>query len=93
MADDSELMTEKRCGQLHDEAVRGGDVLIWTIYYSPTDYPGKFVCRPWSVRRNAPLLHHLEAASLEAMRGILPQGLAWFPRQKSDDHKIVETWM
>lgn len=73
-----------------------GQLLIWTIYDHPRDYPHAFVVRrsvidgpvpkadmqPWA------LTHTLDAA-----RESLPPGLTCMPRQAGDDPVIVECWI
>ncbi len=70
-----------------------GDLLIWTIYSSPSDYPGKFVARPHSVKREVALRCHLIADTLDEIREKLPFGLAQLDRSPGDDATIVETWI
>lgn len=88
----SECMDPQRAIALQNHSRELGDLLIWTIYRSPSDFPGKTVVRPHSARRNAPLLHHMEAESVEALRAMLPPLLYRIGRAPSDDPVIVETW-
>ena len=69
---------------------------LWTVYDNPTDFPGQFVVRrftvtaaevrrgdnPWSVKD-----------TLEEARKTLPPGLVCMGRTSLDDSKIVETWL
>lgn len=90
---ESTEMTIGQARKLHVEAVQRDDILIWTIFDSPYDHPGKFVVRPYSIRQNAPLTHHMVSDSLEGLRANLPGGLIWMNRCPDDDARIVETWL
>jgi hypothetical protein len=70
-----------------------GDLLVWTICESPKDYPGRFTARPHSARSSKPLAFVLVADSLDAIRALLPPGLACLMRNPNDDPVIVETWL
>lgn len=71
---------------------------MWTVYYSPADYPGEWVVRPWRIdsRRDAPEPGRaILALSLDEARSVIPiqrHGLVRFPRADDDDAAIVETW-
>lgn len=89
----SEEMDTARAGLLQLAAREQGDLLTWAIYNSPDDHPGKFVARPFSAKRNAPLLHHLIADDLDTLRTMLPSGLIRMVRHPDDDAAIVESWI
>lgn len=89
----SESMDFARAVELQKLAQSQGDLLTWCIYRSPSDMPGKMVARPHSARHNAPLLHHIEADGVVALRRLLPPGLHCISRAPSDDPVIVETWV
>lgn len=66
---------------------------MWTITARPKD-PHGFVARlhltlPQPEATNVALV----ATTLEALRELIPQGLAMIPRAPSDDPVIVETWL
>lgn len=73
-------------------------LVIWTVYESPLDYPGRYVARPsvfgavigaeWS-----PLVCHLEGCTLSEVRDQLPGGLFCIERAPLDDAVIVEVWV
>jgi hypothetical protein len=72
-----------------------GQLLIWTIYDHPADYPDWFVARPHIIRpkTSGPLPMHLMAKDLETLRAMLPDGLTRLNRQDGDDPTIVEVWV
>ena len=66
---------------------------MWTIYRDPDDYPGQYVARRWEARETPVATGDLHLAdSLEAIRALIPPGLARLPRYDGDDPCIVETW-
>jgi hypothetical protein len=85
-------ITRKDAMRLHNQAIAKQDLIIWTIYESPSDYPGQFVVRPTSVRHESPFLNHMLAHDLEAARRLIPPGTVCFERSETDDPVIVETW-
>ena len=73
------------------------DLAIWTIYDSPTDYPGLFVARLFLICKG-----ELEpvctsklflSETLDGVRRQLPPGLYRMPRSPSDEPAIVEIWL
>ena len=88
----SEELTAEQASAAQINATSGGDLLMWTIYKSPSDYPGKFIARPYSVRRNALFRYHLAAGDIDRLRHMLPPGLVRFDRHPEDEEQIVETW-
>jgi hypothetical protein len=72
-------------------------LVIWTIYDSPRDYPGKHVLRGWAVPgEDGALSRSLDRTvhgSLAEARAALPDGLVRLDRHPSDDPCIVETWL
>jgi hypothetical protein len=87
--------------KVQDAAPRINDLLIWTVYERPDNFPDSFICRPFStlprkVIQGAaplPLDCYLEAATLAELRMLLPAGLTLLTRSPGDDPKIVETWL
>lgn len=79
--------------QMHWGAVAIGDLWIWTVTTGVRDYPGLFCARPGSIKRNATLPFVLLAASLDAVRALLPFGLDRLDRHEADDPVVVETWL
>jgi hypothetical protein len=81
--------------KLHVEIANEGGMLIWVVYKSPWDYPGKFICRPWRPWGSGagPMNVHLAADDLQELRGQLPHGVDRMPRNDDDDPVIVETWI
>jgi len=64
---------------------------LWTVYDSPSDYPGRFVARRFELNRPTRLV--LVASSLEGVRRLLPPGLYCLPRLPGDEPHIVEVWL
>lgn len=81
--------------QLQASAISLGQLLIWTIYDHPADYPEWFVARPHIIRPKTagPMPMHLMAKELERLRLILPDGLVRMERQPNDDPCILEVWV
>ena len=63
---------------------------MWTIYNSPSDYPGKFVVRKFDF--DGPTDQVAEFNTLEEARKSIPPHLYRMPRFQDDDLPIVETW-
>ena len=66
-------------------------LVIWTIYRSPVDMPGRYVARKWVM--DHPTRDVLQHKTLAGLREQLPVGLTRIGRQPSDDPKIVEVWL
>lgn len=75
------------------------DVLVvWTIFMDPTDAPPgfRYVVRGFDCGPNGESLPHptaVAAKTLAIARSLVPPGLVRFPRDPSDDPKIVESWL
>jgi hypothetical protein len=80
---------------VHLSAASLGQLLIWTIYDHPADYPDWYVARPSIIRPKTagPLPMHLMAKDLETLRAMLPDGLARLNRSEGDDPCIIEVWV
>jgi hypothetical protein len=80
--------------QLHNKAVQEQDLLVWTIYDHPSDFPDSYVVRPHSTKLGSPLTVHIQHAQLDHVRGALEHlGLTCLPRSPEDDPSILETWL
>ncbi len=74
-------------------------LFMWTIFWNPSDYPGKFVVRGFA--SNAAPPHDPIVApeptavvdTLEEARAAVPAGLVRTERHPEDDPVIVETWL
>lgn len=66
-------------------------IVLWVVYDSPIDLPGRFVARKWINETPTPEL--LQGKTLEELRNRLPAGLFRIERAESDDPRIVETWV
>lgn len=65
------------------------------IYHSAEDYPGKYVCRRFSIAYNPPLPDREPAAvgTLKVCRAAVPAGLQCVARDPADPPAILETWL
>jgi hypothetical protein len=79
---------------LNGEAHERGEVIMWTIYERPADFPEFFIARPHVVRRgtHSALLAYLQHTTLDGVRKLLPDGLYCLGRSPDDEPQIVETW-
>ncbi len=87
------LMTRDGAQRLQNHAFACGDVLVWTIYERPADFPDHYIARPFSIRSGGPLNQYLLADDLSAIRHLLPAGLVRYDRHAKDHAEIVETWL
>jgi hypothetical protein len=85
---------------IQGKAATVDDLLIWTIYERPADFPNSYIARPFSTLIGASqggvpygMRCYLEAATLNELRLLLPMGLYRLERNAADDKKIVETWL
>jgi hypothetical protein len=81
--------------QLQASALSLGQLLIWSIYDHPADYPDWFVARPTIVRpkTSGPIPMHLIAHDLEKLRAMLPDGLTRLTPAVWDDPQVIEVWV
>lgn len=70
---------------------------LWTIYFNPRDFPGKYVARRHDIFRGekGPQAshEHFVADSLDEIRDRLPMGLVCLSRSDDDEPQILETWL
>jgi hypothetical protein len=70
---------------------------MWTIYFSPLDYSGRYVVRAFDIvlGEPAPLARKevTVTSSLEEARAAVPPGLFRVQPLKGDTLSTVETWM
>jgi hypothetical protein len=74
---------------------------MWTVYFNPSDFPGKYVARRFDIFRNKtisgehslPSIEHFVADSLQEIRERIPFGMVCLMRSEGDDANIVETWV
>jgi len=64
---------------------------VFTVYYNPTDFPGKYVVRLFDGPQPTRLM--AIADTLEAIRKTIPPLFHCIPRDTKDDKIIVETWL
>jgi hypothetical protein len=80
--------------EVQRQAHADADLLVWTIYAMPSDFPQSYVVRPFSSKYGKGLTVHFEHPQLNAVRGALERmGLVRLDRQEGDDANIVETWL
>lgn len=67
----------------------------WTVYFSPSDYPGLYVLRKFVLGDGEALPTDVvfTAETLEAVREFVPSGCVQFAPDPQDDSVIVETWL
>jgi hypothetical protein len=70
------------------------ELIIWTIYHNPSDYPGKYVARKFAITKDiVPTRDMFIADSLEEIRAMLPPNLYCTSPLPGDDPVIVEVWL
>lgn len=74
------------------------DLLIYTIYRHPRDFPDKFVVRVFCVGTGAPepvpvYEPHAVVGTLEEARLSIPYGLVSICRSDGDHLSVVESWL
>lgn len=80
--------------ELHARATADNDLLTWTIYEHPDDFPNLYVVRPHSSKYACPLDLHFAHTQLAVVRGALQHlGLTCLPRAESDPPAVLETWI
>lgn len=91
----SQRLDQAAAQTLHTGAGAVGDLIIWTVYRYPKDFPTLFVARPHvaNLKGTAPLPSHLEAPTLTALRAQLPKDLVQLDRHPDDEPQIVEVWL
>lgn len=72
------------------------DLVLWTVYDHPSDYPDQYVARQFVVgiggqRATDRVMAHVD---LESIRAVLSHaGLVRVERHPTDDPVILETWL
>lgn len=70
----------------------GKELVIWTVYNSPSDFPGVFVVRPFVDEKVLPWA--ATCNQIEPLRDRLERlGLTCLGRSPEDDQNIVESWI
>jgi hypothetical protein len=80
---------------MSDFVQQENDLVLYTIYEKPTDYPDHFVVRKYFVRggETFPSLIASTFDTLASARLSLPAGLCCVGRMSGDHPHIVETWL
>lgn len=69
-------------------------MVMFVIYNSPSDYPGKWVVRRWNcLPVPTPTEEAIACESLDEARQTIPQGALLLARHPDDDPVIHETWI
>lgn len=80
-------------GEEGEEVATMDDLVQFTIYDHPRDYPTGYVVRRWIIRpRNAVADAATFHRTLDRAREAIPPGLVRIMRAPDDDPCIVETW-
>lgn len=70
---------------------------MYVVYRNPSDYPGKYVVREWSLSPGGVLCAnmnpHAVADTIEDARESIPDDAARLLRHAEDDPVIEETWV
>lgn len=69
---------------------------MWTVYQSPTDYPGQFVARRWICDNNPPIATSDMLVSPlyeDIRRAMIERDMVRMQRNDEDDPVILETWI
>lgn len=73
------------------------DLIMWVVYDSPRDYPGKYVARRWMTGPypdGLPTDEVIVSDDLEDIRDELSsRGLVCLERYPGDEPQIVECWV
>jgi hypothetical protein len=72
------------------------ELILWTIYDHPRDWPAFFVVRRWKATGDgspAPIDPAALCLTLAQARECVPPWLYNLGRDPSDDERIVETWI
>lgn len=64
---------------------------VFTVYYNPTDFPGKYVVRLFDGPQPTRLL--VVTDTLKAVREAIPPMFYRVPREPGDEPKMLETWL
>jgi hypothetical protein len=70
------------------------NLMVWTIFDHPRDYPAGFIARKFVVSNGKvhPTEEALQGETLESVQKQLPPDLFCLGRSPDDDPKIVESW-
>lgn len=64
---------------------------IIVVYKNPSDYPGKYVARLWTLDK--PTEFAIIKDTLAEVRAAIPAGFTMLAPSVGDDPVIVETWI
>lgn len=70
-------------------------ITLWTIYYSPVDFPGEYVARKFHLDK--PTKSIMRGSNLDEVRAYIKNNFGYepyrIPRSDSDMPAIIETWI
>lgn len=69
---------------------------FWVVYFSPSDFPGKYVLRTQVVLSDGTIAFSSlarSADSLAEIRAHIPRGLCRLERHPKDAPAIIECWL
>jgi hypothetical protein len=69
---------------------------LWTVYFNPSDFPGLYVLRRFSLFEDGtscPDDGCAIAQTLEGVRDHIPAGCVRMMRHQYDDPAIIEVWL
>lgn len=91
------MMSKAEILEMERWAAENDALIIHTIYFNTTDYPGKYVVRDHAVlkggKQGVAPKPRVVGRTLEEVRQTIPWGKVLMQRHEQDDPVIVETWM
>jgi hypothetical protein len=80
---------------VQSNAIKRGNLTIWTIYDRPTDYPHGHIARRFEVGGGETIAtDHSLIGDLEELREVFRRaGLTNICRQEGDQPQVVESWI
>jgi hypothetical protein len=76
---------------------RRDELPIYTVYYNPADYPGKYVMRRFVITAKGECVADEKpicvVSALGRIHDWLPEGLVYIPRAESDDDVIIGSFL
>lgn len=67
------------------------EMILWVVSFNAKDYPAKYAARRWV--RGAATDTVVSAASLNAVRALLPAGVVHVEASQQDNPAIIESWL
>jgi len=87
-------ISQRSMAVLQSKAHAENDLLVWTIYDHPIEFPDSYVVRPFSSKLVCPLTVHFKHGQLGYVRSALQNlGLTCLARAEDDPPFVLETWL